>query len=258
MLFRSGFFQTTSNLQSRQGFLYSDGASTTINVPGSYYTEAFGINSNGQIVGNFRNSTGVHGFFYSDGSFTQLDAPGASDTVANGLNDEGQIVGNFVADGVAHGFLYRGGSFIQLDVPGAILGSTAVFGINKAGEMVGAFVAPDFSDHGFLYTQGNFTQFDVPGAVNTVPRAINDARQIVGNFVNSRGLSLGFLADPLGLFAGAPGKANCLDQTVSALVQQYGTMTAAVEALGYPGMGALQNAITAYCHGSDRADSTFW
>jgi hypothetical protein len=34
-----GFFQTSS-LASRQGFQYSDGASTTINVPGSSSTEA--------------------------------------------------------------------------------------------------------------------------------------------------------------------------------------------------------------------------
>jgi hypothetical protein len=121
-----------------------------------------------------------------------------------------------------HGFLYTGGSFTQLDVPGAIPGSTAVFGINKAAEIVGAFVAPDSSGHGFLYTQGSFTQFDVPSAVNTVPGAINDAGQIVGNFVNSQGLCLGFLADPLGLFAGTPGKANCVDHSVSTLVQQYG------------------------------------
>ena len=35
---------------------------TQIDVPGAIFTEAFGINDAGQIVGGFNDSTGSHGF----------------------------------------------------------------------------------------------------------------------------------------------------------------------------------------------------
>jgi hypothetical protein len=48
-------------------------------------------------------------------------------------------------------------------------------------------------------------------------------------------------------FAGTPGAANCFGKSTSALAQQYGGMPAAAAALGFAGVGALQNAIGAYC-----------
>src|SRR4051795_5836147 len=68
---------------------------TQIDVPGASFTQAFGINDAGQIVGTFQDSTGPHGFLDTGGSFTQIDVPGASFTTANGINDAGQIVGTF-------------------------------------------------------------------------------------------------------------------------------------------------------------------
>lgn len=78
------------------GFLYSGGSFTTIDVPGAFRTQAHGINGAGQIVGFFGTSGAVasqHGFLYAGGSFTTLDVPGASFTQAFGINDAGQIVG---------------------------------------------------------------------------------------------------------------------------------------------------------------------
>ena len=45
---------------------------TTIDVPGAKYTGATGINSFGDIVGNYGQDTDgdSHGFLYSDGGFT--------------------------------------------------------------------------------------------------------------------------------------------------------------------------------------------
>src|SRR5436190_9748079 len=84
---------------SYHGFLYSNGAYTTLNDPsaGSAGTVAIGINASGQIVGdyfdaNFKN----RGFLYSGGSYTTLDDPLAVvSTVATGINDKGQIVGYY-------------------------------------------------------------------------------------------------------------------------------------------------------------------
>jgi hypothetical protein len=49
------------------------------------------------------------------------------------------------------------------------------------------------------------------------------------------------------VFAGTPGTPNCLSQSVSALAQQYGGLSAAAAALGYSDVSALQNAIMAFC-----------
>jgi hypothetical protein len=48
-------------------------------------------------------------------------------------------------------------------------------------------------------------------------------------------------------FAGTPGAANCHGKTVSALATQYGGLENAASALGYPSLGALQDAITSHC-----------
>jgi hypothetical protein len=44
------------------GFLYSDGTYTTLSVPGSTQTAAYGINNKGQIVGGYETATGEYGF----------------------------------------------------------------------------------------------------------------------------------------------------------------------------------------------------
>jgi len=51
------------------------------------------------------------------------------------------------------------------------------------------------------------------------------------------------------VFAGTPGKANCLGQSVSALAKQFGGLNNATAALNYPSVDALQNAIMEFCGG---------
>ena len=164
------------------GFLYTGGSFTQIDVPGASQTLAYGINSAGQIVGNFFDSTGGHGFLYNGSSFTQIDVPGAHTTGVTGINDAGQIVGGF-GD---HSFLYTGGRFTQIDVPGAI--NTSASGINNVGQIVGFFSGDNTGDHSFLYTGGSFTQIDVPGANDTLARGINNAGQIVGSTIVPGGM----------------------------------------------------------------------
>jgi probable HAF family extracellular repeat protein len=106
---------------------------TTIDVPGANFTQAFGINDAGQIVGTFGSSTGTHGFLDTGGSFTQLDVPGAILTGASGINDAGQIVGSFASSMGGHGFLDTGGNFTQLDVPGAVFTDASGYQRRRAG-----------------------------------------------------------------------------------------------------------------------------
>src|SRR5262245_36871023 len=69
---------------------------TQFDVPGATNTLARGINNEGQIVGQYGDSTGTHGFLFSAGSVIQLDVPVPGyETRAYGINDAGVIVGTF-------------------------------------------------------------------------------------------------------------------------------------------------------------------
>jgi uncharacterized membrane protein len=78
-----------------------------MNVPGAAATQAFGIDSPGQIVGFYFDAAGTpHGFLRDKGGFNTIDVPGALETFAFGINPAGQIVGLYEkADGTFHGFV---------------------------------------------------------------------------------------------------------------------------------------------------------
>jgi probable HAF family extracellular repeat protein len=79
------------------GFLLKDGHLTTLQFPGSTFTQAFGVNNEDDIVGAYQDAKGnTHGFSYDDGHYTTLDVPGATMTVINGINNFDNVVGFFV------------------------------------------------------------------------------------------------------------------------------------------------------------------
>jgi hypothetical protein len=49
------------------------------------------------------------------------------------------------------------------------------------------------------------------------------------------------------IFAGSPGSSNCHGKSVSALAHQFGGLNAAAQALGFPSVQALQDAIRTFC-----------
>src|SRR5260370_23611416 len=73
------------------GFAHDHGF-TTIDVPGASFTEAFGINPEGNIVGYYPTSIGLDGFLLIEGAFTTIDVPGASFTKAFVINPQGNIL----------------------------------------------------------------------------------------------------------------------------------------------------------------------
>jgi len=165
-------------------------------------TVAHGINSAGQIVGQYPSKNAIHGFLYSGGAFTTLDDPSATlnITEAFGINDMGQIVGLYaVTGGIAHGFLYTGGTYTSIDDPLADpTQGTEAIGINNRGQIVGWYRDSMFARHGFLYDPNSgifppyFTLNDPLATGDTFAYGINDAGQIVGEYSDASG-SHGFL-----------------------------------------------------------------
>jgi uncharacterized membrane protein len=127
------------------GFVYERGNFAHLDYPGALDTYPFGINSRGDVVGNWDTdqSTVGHGFLFSKGQIVSLDDPDAvpEGTAANGINDRGQIVGSYIGqDGNSHGFLAEGITFATLDCPGAF--RTTPWGINSAGQIAGICDVP--------------------------------------------------------------------------------------------------------------------
>ncbi|MEQ1949350.1 MAG: hypothetical protein ABL995_19310 [Bryobacteraceae bacterium] len=103
-----------------RAFIMDHGKRTNFDMPGSNMTNAWDMNSSGDVVGVWGNNP---------------------DPV--------------VIDGIPfHGFVRdRKGNYVSIDVPNSI--DTHVFGINDKGVLVGSYVDQNYNVHGFLAYPGN-------------------------------------------------------------------------------------------------------
>jgi hypothetical protein len=176
---------------------YSNTSFTTVAVAGSPLTHPWGINLEGAITGNSRDTSGVYHGFVSHPPYstvTTLDAPGACSsgaacaglgTTAWSINVEGGVAGTYYdVNGVSHGFVsyppYNETNFTTLDAPGACSSGTAcsglgtgvfAFSLNDLGAVTGYYLDAFSVYHGFVsyppYTKTTFTTFDAPGACSS-------------------------------------------------------------------------------------------
>lgn len=155
---------------------------TSIDYPGAQYTQVFGINNNGQIVGT-ASVDGIEsiGFIYDIGTatFTVLpNFPGAN-TGAVGISDRGVVVGG-ADDGVtAIGTILDNGAFSTFSYPVSIF--TQARGINSPGLVTG--FADDSTGNvvGFIYDpkRGSFIGF-LPSPL-TIAQGIDKKGNVVGS-----------------------------------------------------------------------------
>src|ERR1700733_13826431 len=106
----------------------SAGQFTEIDVPfsGATGTAALGINSQGDIVGVYQDSSfNLHNFLLREGNFSNIDPPGGNGPALlflvspMGINPSGDIVGNYSDSSGNHGFLLSRGTYTTIDAPGA-------------------------------------------------------------------------------------------------------------------------------------------
>jgi len=102
-----GYYDVTS--QPQRGFLYADGAFTSLAVPGALSTRATGITNAGIVTGVYHAGTGVWYGFVFDGTdyWTGVNypIPGVTNTFPEGVNNKGRLVGYFQDPATA---AYRG------------------------------------------------------------------------------------------------------------------------------------------------------
>ena len=136
--------------------------------------EAYGINANGQVVG--QNAVG-HAFFYNKGTITDLGTLGGSYSFALGINDSGRVVGWADNSGnVSQAFLYSGGTLSAL---GALGGGAQ--GISAAGQIVGWSNDPNGVPRACRYSDGAAIELGVFSTGSySYALDINDTGQVVG------------------------------------------------------------------------------
>ena len=85
---------------------------------------------------------------------------------------------------------------------------------------------------------------------NTVSVIDTETNRVTATIpVGSIPTAFGIFIQPVPIFAGTPGKANCHGNSVSALARQFGGLNGAAAALGYSSLEALQEAILTLCEG---------
>ena len=145
-------------------------------LPGGSESYAFGINNNGQVVGEAETASGVqHAFLYSNGTMTDLNnlipTPYNYESAATGINDSGQVVGSSVTTGnVNRAFLYSNGTMTDLGtLPAPFNYESVAGGINASGQVVGYTENAETSAcRTFLYGNGTMSNLGtLPAPFNT-------------------------------------------------------------------------------------------
>jgi len=145
---------------------------STFDYPGAVFTNAQGLNPEGDIVGYYTDTLGKqHGFLLSEGNFTSIDYPGAIATDARGISPDGEIVGSYpnAPGGPAnmHGYLLSRGTFTEVQFPGYL--GTIAQRITPNGDIYGCnhnHVMGAADMHGFVLSAAGYTQLDVPASMN--------------------------------------------------------------------------------------------
>jgi probable HAF family extracellular repeat protein len=148
------------------------------------FSEAWGINNLGEIVGTSStsggSSLGVHGFFYTATGGLRDLTPTSDQGAATDINDAGQVTGYKTALGGYHAFRWDNGVVVDL---GVVPNFAHSFGwaINAAGQVAGnSTSASGNSERLFRFTDGTGLQNLGGTDEHNASWGINATGQVVG------------------------------------------------------------------------------
>jgi probable HAF family extracellular repeat protein len=166
--------------------LWSGGSIQDLGTLGTgFYSEAWGINNLGQVVGwsytdEGHGLSGVHGFLYSEAE-GMVDLTPESDTgSARDINDAGEVTGYKTAFGGYHAFRWQGGAFVDL---GVLPGFAHSFGwaISASGQVAGNSTSASGNSERFFRSIAGGGLQDLGGeGEHNVAWGINASGQVVG------------------------------------------------------------------------------
>ncbi len=173
---------------------------TPIDDPNSTFTQCYGLDNGGKIVGYYvpasDQNTAV-GFIFAAGAYSDFTATGSvaanGGTQLNAISPNGKIIAGNYADvnGYLVAFTLRGNKQTDISISGADYLVAA--GVNDAGDLtLQSFDAGHNIITNYLVAGSTVTQIAYPNAARTTVHAINDNGILVGNFTNSAGVEQGF------------------------------------------------------------------
>lgn len=170
---------------SSTGVLADEWAIVDLGDLGGGYSTAFGINGNGDVVGESHTADGVtHAFLYSNGTMQDLGALNGTHSTAYGVNIRGEVVGFYrTGDGSARAFLYARGEMRDLGTLGG--DNSVAHSINARGHIVGyanpASVDPERQFvRAFRYVDGRMRDLGSLNGRGSKAVSTNTRGQVVG------------------------------------------------------------------------------
>ena len=213
-----GFWSTqnkASLANNNFGFYRRDGHFHEVNFPAQGTSsppvdQLLGVNDSNVAVGFYVNAQGDsrgYTFNIKTGRYARVLLHGINNLgkgtslTASGINNSGGVAGFYsLKGGTTIGFYKTsGGHVYKLAVKGA--SATTPFGVNDAGEVVGAYMTGSGSSaqsFGFTWTRahGFQTVNDPHGIGSTLINGVNDHGDLVGFYTDSAGNTDGMLATP--------------------------------------------------------------
>ena len=137
------------------------------------------------------------GFTLIDGVFTTYDFPGSQKTHFYALGNNGLAAGHYQdSDGLYHGVILENGELRQYHFPGAV--QTEIYGYSDStGAMTGNFTDASGVRRGFSGDE----IIEYPGATETYADFVSGLDNIVGSYVDTKGIYHAYLRGPGGSFA---------------------------------------------------------
>ncbi len=182
-----------TGFSDRHGSLWNNTTAIDLGTLGTTWSEAYGVNSSGQIVGEFRKVSNSRGFIWESGVMTELGTLSNSTTRAWDINDSGLIVGESrVLSATA--FSAQDSSPATLTNLGTLGGSSIARGVNNLNQIVG-YSQVSGVNHAFIYESGLIR--DIGSELENESRAydVNESAEIVG-FAEVGGIDHAFLWRP--------------------------------------------------------------
>ena len=137
------------------------------------------------------------GFTLIDGVFETYDFPGSQKTHFYALGNNGLAAGHYQdSDGLYHGVIVENGEMRQYHFPGAV--QTEIYGYSDStGAMTGNFIDASGIRRGFSGDE----IIEYPGATETYADFVSGLDNIVGSYVDTKGIFHAYLRGPGGSFA---------------------------------------------------------
>jgi probable HAF family extracellular repeat protein len=148
------------------------------------YSEAWGVNNLGQVVGSsYTNggSLGTHAFLYTPGTDLVDLTPNSDTGFASDINDSGQVTGYMTAFQGYHAFRWQAGTFLDLGVLPDFADSFG-WAINASGQVAGSSGTASGNSERFIrFTDGRGLQNLGGVGEHNVALGINASGDVVGH-----------------------------------------------------------------------------